>query len=178
MRGVFLVGPPGAGKTTQGALLAQSLGGVHRSMGELVRAARADGLRLPPPAAITEPARMATVGLILTSIPDTATLLILDGFPRSPGQLAWLPVIAPAGSTIIEIHAPLATCIARMKGRGREGEDMVTIAYRHDAYARAAAQLRDAAADLGISVQHVDGEGDAALVRQRIAVIGEASKSL
>lgn len=177
MRGVFLVGPPGAGKTTQGGLLAQALGGVHRSMGELVRAARASGRRLPPPSSTSDAARQVTLELILGSLPDPTSLLILDGFPRSPGQLAWLPVIAPAGRTIIEIQTSLAICIARMKGRGREGEDMATIAYRHDAYARAAAQLRDAAADFGISVQQVDGEGDAALVSQRIAAIGDTARS-
>lgn len=174
MRGVFLVGPPGAGKTTQGAMLAHTLGGTHRSMGELVRTARAAGARLPSPAATSAAARQATVELIRGSLHAPTPSLVLDGFPRSPGQLAWLGDVAPGGCTIIEIRVGVGTCIERMKGRGRAGEDMATIAFRHDVYARASAALHGAAAGQGLQVRQVDGELEAHEVAAQIRALTEA----
>lgn len=167
MRGVFLIGPPGAGKTTQGALLAKTLGGVHLSMGELVRGWRAAGVPVPSPRANGAAARDRTLALLADAVPQTE-LLVLDGFPRSPSQLGWLPGVAPDGAVIIEIRPSLATCIVRMKARGRVGEDMATIAYRHDTYARSAGTILHAAQQQNLKVLQVDGEGSPADVAASI----------
>lgn len=181
MRGVFLVGPPGAGKTTQGERLAAALGGVHLSMGELVRRWRAEGVPVPSPRADGSTARDRTLALLRQAMSSTE-LLVLDGFPRTPAQAAWLPEIAPAGVTLVELRAPLGACIARMKGRGRAGEDMATIALRHDTYDHQAPALRAAAAALGAPVLVVEGEGSvdevASAVRAALADAGLAGQRL
>lgn len=167
MRGVFLIGPPGAGKTTQGALLAQSLGGVHLSMGELVRGWRAAGVPVPSPRADGAAARDRTLALLAEAVPQTE-LLVLDGFPRTASQAAWLVDITPGGACLVEIRAPLSECIARMKSRGRDGEDMATIALRHDSYQQAAVAVCGAVGRLGLPLSIVDGEGGAEQVHARI----------
>lgn len=168
MRGIFLVGPPGAGKTTQGARLAPALGGAHRSMGELVRARRAAGGHVPPLSATTDAARAATVELVRRSLHAPVAVLVLDGFPRTPSQLGWLTDVAPEGERVLELQVPLSTCIARMKARGRSGEDMATIAFRHDQFTQAIAHVRQAAAAKGVAWEVVDGEGEAAKVLERL----------
>lgn len=167
MRGIFLIGPPGAGKTTQGDLLAQSLGGVQRSMGELVRGWRADGIPVPSPRADSAVARDRTLALLADAVPPTE-LLVLDGFPRTASQAAWLLDMTPGGACLVEIRAPLSECIARMKRRGRAGEDMATIALRHDTYQQAAVAVYAAAGRLGLPLSIVDGEGGVEQVSARI----------
>ncbi len=89
----MLLGPPGAGKGTQGKALAQRLGVAHVASGDLFREHEAEG---------TELGRLAksymdrgelvpdhvTIGVVLQQIhdPDCAKGYILDGFPRTLEQ--------------------------------------------------------------------------------------------
>ena len=43
---VIMVGPPGVGKGTQGVLLAEAMNSRHIATGDLLRAARRDGIEL------------------------------------------------------------------------------------------------------------------------------------
>jgi adenylate kinase len=91
MRIVF-VGPPGAGKGTQGKAVCDRYGIPQISTGDMLRAAKSAGT-LPPPLA----AQMAAGGLVpdaevirlideRTRLPDCAPGFLLDGFPRTVPQ--------------------------------------------------------------------------------------------
>jgi adenylate kinase len=90
---VILLGPPGAGKGTQAAMLAEKTNLVHVSSGDLFRAA----LRDETPLGLKAKEYMdrgdlvpddVVIGMIQERIsqPDCATGVIFDGFPRTAEQ--------------------------------------------------------------------------------------------
>ena len=90
---VLLIGPAGAGKGTQAAILSRRLGLPHLSSGDLFRDALRQGSPLGEQArAFMERGDLVpddlTIGLVMDRLarPDTAAGAILDGFPRTAAQ--------------------------------------------------------------------------------------------
>ena len=90
---VILMGPPGAGKGTQAARVAQGLGVVHVATGDLFREAMANGTPLGKQAEsyVKSGAYVpdeVTLGLVRERLgqADAAAGAILDGFPRTEAQ--------------------------------------------------------------------------------------------
>lgn len=96
MRLIFL-GPPGAGKGTQASILANSLGILHISTGELLRKERKDKTKrgveaqsyIDRGALVPDRIVMEIVQEQLTK-PEAKAGWILDGFPRNVSQASWL----------------------------------------------------------------------------------------
>src|SRR5687768_17678381 len=125
---IVLLGPPGSGKGTQAALLAQALGVPAVSTGELFRAHVAAGTELGRTAAA-----FATVGDLVpddvtTAMlverlerPDCLTGYLLDGFPRTVGQAERLREELRARATqldaVIDLEVADAELIRRMAAR-------------------------------------------------------------
>lgn len=125
---IILLGPPGAGKGTQARMLEEAFGLVQLSTGDLLRAAVAAGTE----AGKAAKAVMAAGGLVSDEIvlailkdrmaqPDTAKGVILDGFPRTPGQAGALDaLLAAQGQKIdaaISLEVDDAEMVARVSGR-------------------------------------------------------------
>jgi len=92
---LVLVGPPGAGKGTQAAVLRARYQLAHISTGDLLREQVRQGTPLGREAsAVISSGGLVPDQVILDMVearlrqPDTANGFILDGFPRSPGQVA------------------------------------------------------------------------------------------
>src|SRR3990170_8754821 len=90
---VVLLGAPGSGKGTQGALLAQRLGVPLVSTGELLRAHAAAGTDLGRKVgSYLDRGDLVPDDLLLAALDDAlrATMTpggyVLDGFPRTPAQ--------------------------------------------------------------------------------------------
>jgi adenylate kinase len=90
---IVMLGPPGAGKGTQAALLAERLGIPHVASGDLFR----EALKAETELGLTAKAYMergelvpdeVTVGMVRERLrqPDCARGVILDGFPRTVEQ--------------------------------------------------------------------------------------------
>ncbi|MCC0073086.1 MAG: adenylate kinase [Rhodobacter sp.] len=125
---LILLGPPGAGKGTQARMLEERFGLVQLSTGDLLRAAVAAGT----PAGLAAKSVMEAGGLVSDEIvlailkdrmaaPDTARGVILDGFPRTPGQARALDaLLADQGLRIdaaISLDVDDAQMVARVSGR-------------------------------------------------------------
>jgi adenylate kinase len=94
---VILLGPPGAGKGTQGKLIAAHFGIPQISTGDILREHVARGTSL----GLEAKARMAAGDLVSDDLvngmvgerllyPDCRAGFILDGFPRTVAQAEWL----------------------------------------------------------------------------------------
>ncbi|HEY2824434.1 MAG TPA: nucleoside monophosphate kinase, partial [Gemmatimonadales bacterium] len=90
---VILLGPPGCGKGTQGALLAQRSGRPRYATGDLLRAAVRDGTALGKKAKgfmdqgllVPDEVILGLIEEVLASSP-AASGVIMDGFPRTVPQ--------------------------------------------------------------------------------------------
>lgn len=125
---VILLGPPGAGKGTQARKLEQASGLVQLSTGDLLRAAVAAGTEAGRAAqSVMEAGGLVSDEIVLAiltdrmSAPDTATGVILDGFPRTAVQAAALDdVLAARGMRVdaaVSMAVDDAAMVARVSGR-------------------------------------------------------------
>lgn len=143
------MGPPGAGKGTQGELLAQRLDVRRLSTGEMLREARArqtllgreaqrfmDAGELVPDAVV--------LGLVEEALngagPDSG--FILDGFPRTVAQAEGLGELLAGRGTRIDavllLKVPEEELVRRLTGRGavegRTDDDPETVMRRIQVY--------------------------------------------
>jgi len=119
---VFL-GPPGVGKGTQAARLAQELRVPHLSTGDILRAAVAARTPLGLEAeGHMSAGRLVPDDLVLRILrerlasPDTREGFILDGFPRNRAQAEALSGITPV-DVVLALDLPSDVLVERITGR-------------------------------------------------------------
>lgn len=145
---VLMLAPPGGGKGTQGARLADALGVEHVSSGDLLRAAVAEGTplghevdgylkkgELAPDALVTEAIR---------PILQTRDSYVLDGFPRKLSQTEGVDF-----DTVVYLDVPEDVVTRRLLARGRADDKREVIAER----------LRQYHADTAPLVDHYNAKG-------------------
>ncbi len=125
---IILLGPPGAGKGTQAAMLVEKFGITHISTGDMFREAIKQGRELGLQVkAIMEKGQLVpdelTVAVVRERLarPDCENGFLLDGFPRTIPQADALGGIL-AGlnrslDTVINIEIPDDVLQSRMTGR-------------------------------------------------------------
>ena len=127
-KNVILMGPPGAGKGTQAARVAQGLGVVHVATGDLFREAMANGTPLGKQAEsyVKSGAYVPdeiTLGLVRERLsqPDAAAGAILDGFPRTVAQADGLDRLLAERSAkvdrVVYLDVPESALMRRLTGR-------------------------------------------------------------
>ncbi len=125
---LILLGLPGAGKGTQAHILAERLGLLHISTGDMFREAAANGTELGLRAqAFMNKGELVpdevTIGMLLERIalPDAGKGIMLDGFPRTIPQAEALDAaLEDRGSQIdavLYIEVPEDQLMARLTGR-------------------------------------------------------------
>lgn len=119
---VFL-GPPGAGKGTQAARLAQELGIVHLSTGELLRKAVAQQTQLGMEAdGFIRAGQLVPDALVVRILqerldhPDTHVGFLLDGFPRNLAQAELLERYVPV-DPVVAFEIPEELLLQRLTER-------------------------------------------------------------
>lgn len=169
---IVLLGPPGSGKSTQGAVLAKDLGRTWLSVGDLIRGC---GRRLPrgPGGLASTEATVALVREALAARPR-ATDLVLDGFPRSAEQVPAAIELLGGPPVCVQLELDITTALARMRGRGRPGEDGARQAQRYTEHAWRERALVEALRAHGAPVLAVDAHGPPAQVARHIATALEA----
>ena len=185
---LVLLGPPGAGKGTQAARLAEKLSIPAISTGDIFRANIKGGTELGKKVqAITASGALVpdelTNDLVRDRLaqPDAAEGFLLDGYPRNAAQVAALDaILADSGRALdgaVEITADFDVVTERLlkraqiEGRADDTEDVVR--HRLDVYAEQTAPISALYADRGLLVQ-VDGIGEVDEVTERLlAAIGD-----
>src|SRR5699024_1637652 len=178
---LVLLGPPGAGKGTQAALLSEKLGVPHISTGDLFRANISQGTDLGVeakryiddgdlvPADVTNRLVEARI-----SEPDDTEGLLQDGYPRSTEQDDALKVmLQDAGTSIdavLEVKIYEDTIVIRMLARGGEGETEDVIRNQMSVYHSETAPLLQYYAE---QVKTIDAVGEVDEINDRaMAAVG------
>jgi len=128
---VLLLGPQGAGKGTQGKLVAAEHGIPHVATGDMLRAAIADGSELGRQVRpLYDAGRLVPDDLMIELIrdrlarEDTAEGFVLDGFPRTPAQAAaldeLLDEIGRPLTVVLEFQLPEEVAIERLRRRAED----------------------------------------------------------
>jgi adenylate kinase len=162
---LLLLAPPGAGKGTQGARLADRLGVQHVSAGELLRAeARAGTPAGREVAGYLQRGDLVPDAIVFDVLTPTVVAAvarggyILDGFPRTLTQATTAADLgARLGLTlraVVYLYASESVLVQRLLGRAREGgrsdDTAAVIRHRLDVFATTTSPLIDYYRDRGI----------------------------
>ncbi len=173
---ILFVGPPGAGKGTQAARVAERLGIPHISTGDMFRDHVARGTELGM--------RVDSIMKAGEYVPDEITVemlgeriaesdaadgFILDGFPRTVGQVEALDgLIGRHGlDTVVVFEVDEDALVERLLARGRVDDTEETIRTRFQVYQEQTAPLLEIYGPRGIVVS-IDGIGDMDEITERI----------
>jgi adenylate kinase len=179
---VLFMGPPGAGKGTQAALVAEHFGIPQISTGDIFRANAAAGTELGViakrymkageyvPDEVTNDMVRARLGE-----PDARQGFLLDGYPRTVDQVARLDeMLAELGTSLdgvivlrVDREELIARLLERARTSGRADDTEDVIRYRQEVYAEQTAPLLSLYSERGLVVE-VDGHGTVDEVAERI----------
>ena len=179
---LIILGAPGSGKGTQGALLSTRLGIPKISTGDLLRAAVKDGTRLGTEAkGYMEKGLLVPDQIILGLIEEVlgsaeaAQGVIMDGFPRTEAQAEAVDKLLTAQQRQVDkvllIDVPEEELVQRMVRRaeieGRSDDTPDTIRKRQGVYQQQTAPLI-AFYDRRNLVTRVDGKGTVEEIAERV----------
>jgi adenylate kinase len=123
MHRIVFLGPPGAGKGTQAAILAKELGVPHLSTGDLLRTAVRERSRLGEEAeGYMRAGKLVPDDLVLRLIrerlgrPEAARGFLLDGFPRNRAQAEALAEVTPI-DTVVAFEIDPGVLVRRLSER-------------------------------------------------------------
>jgi len=170
---LLLIGPPGAGKGTQAAILAQTFGIPAISTGDIFREHVRNETELGKrakefmdrgdnvPDSLTNELVADRIGQA-----DCASGFLLDGFPRTTAQVDALNgMLAEQGTAldaVVELVADVEIVVERIKKRaieqGRTDDDESVVRHRLEVYREQTAPLIDLYGQTGLLVS-VDGIG-------------------
>lgn len=152
MTKLIFLGPPGAGKGTQGKIVADKKRIPHISTGDILRQAIIDQTLLGLKAkSYMDRGDLVPNELILDLISerlqaeDAQKGWILDGFPRNVAQADFLSDLLKQLNqqcdAVVNLDVPDEVLIKRLLGRGRQDDNEETIAKRLDVYREQTAPL-------------------------------------
>lgn len=165
---IVMLGPPGSGKGTQAALLAEKLGLPAISTGEMLRQAVLAGNELGrkvdaimASGALVDDATMGEVVEERLAAEDARQGFILDGYPRTMAQVESLERILEAESWAIDaalaIEVSEAVLTERALARQRADDTAEVIGERYRVYEEKTAPLLDYYGGRGLLLR-VDGD--------------------
>lgn len=161
---LVLLGPPGAGKGTQAAILSEKLGVPHISTGDLFRANIGEGTPLGLEAKSYMDAGNlvpddVTVRMVESRLSedDAKAGFLLDGFPRTVPQAVELERILKGLGLkldgVVQFDVSEDVVVERMLARGRADDTEEVIRNRMQVYARETAPLLDHYSDMIIKIK-------------------------
>lgn len=179
---IVLIGPPGAGKGTQAAIVATRLGIPHVSTGDIFRANVSSGTPLGLQAkGFMDAGEYVPDGVTNAMVRDRLSHddcrpgFLLDGFPRTPEQLVELDAMLASTGTRLDVVLELTVAVDEIVDRlvrraaeqGRSDDTESVIRRRLEVYAEQTAPLTTRYAERGL-LRRVDGMGGIDDVTARI----------
>lgn len=172
---ILLFGPTGAGKSMQGQMLAVRQGWKWLSTGEMLRQSED-----PEIIKILKSGELVSDELTYKVFEEAVqeardknyANIIVDGFPRTKEQAAWLDDymerMGEKIDTVISLEVPEAEIMRRLEKRARMEDTPETIARRMTIYRQKMYPVLGIFAEAGVRIVHLDGVGSAGEVHDRI----------
>ncbi|WP_404371850.1 adenylate kinase [Kytococcus sedentarius] len=185
MTRMIILGPPGAGKGTQAALIAERYGIPAISTGDIFRAnIKAETELGQQVKEITSSGALVPDELTNRIVEDRLAQtdaqegFLLDGYPRNLGQVEALDTMLRATGqsldVVIELVVDTEEVVQRLLKRaeieGREDDTEEVVRHRMDVYTEQTAPLSEAYDKRGL-LERVDGLGEVDEVTARIAEV-------
>jgi adenylate kinase len=179
---LLFIGPPGAGKGTQATRVAERLGIPHISTGDMFRHHVSEGTELGRQVDVIMKAGdyvpdEITVAMLEERISrsDAESGFILDGFPRTTGQVEALDGLIGASGLdyVVVFDVDEDALVDRLLVRGRADDTEETVRNRLQIYQEQTAPLLDIYRSRDLVV-HVDGMGSMDEITERILTVLEA----
>lgn len=172
---ILLFGPTGAGKSMQGQMLAVRQGWKWLSTGQMLRESSD-----PEVIDVLKSGELVsdelTYEVFDQAIQDAYDKkypnIIVDGFPRTKDQAAWLSDYLEGHNekidVVIVLEVPESEIMQRLEKRQRMEDTPETIAKRMTLYRQKMYPVLGTFAEDGIKIVHLDGTGTAGEVHDRI----------
>lgn len=172
---ILLFGPTGAGKSMQGQMLAVRQGWKWLSTGEMLRQSND-----PQVIATLKSGELVsdelTYQVFEKAVQDARDKrypnIIVDGFPRTKDQAAWLAKymedMQEKIDEVIVLEVPEGEIMRRLAKRARMEDTPETIAKRMTIYRQKMYPVLGIFAEDGVKIVHLDGTGSAGEVHDRI----------
>ena len=172
---IVFFGPAGAGKSMQGQMLAARQGWKWLSTGEMLRQSTDENvIRTLKSGELVgdELTYRVFEGAIQEARDKNYPNIIVDGFPRTKEQAAWLDEymlrMNEKIDIVIALEVPEAEIMSRLEKRGRMEDTPETIARRMTIYRQKMYPVLGTFAEAGVRIVHLDGTGTAGEVHDRI----------
>ncbi|MBB1562589.1 nucleoside monophosphate kinase [Candidatus Saccharibacteria bacterium] len=172
---ILLFGPTGAGKSMQGQMLAVRQGWKWLSTGEMLRSSSdPEVIRLLKTGELINDE--LTYEVFTEAVADAKRRqfpnIIVDGFPRTKAQAAWLSGYLEETKQqidlVVALEVPEAEIMQRLAKRQRMEDTPETIARRMTIYRQKMYPVLGTFAEDGVKIVHIDGTGPAGEVHDRI----------
>lgn len=172
---ILLFGPPGAGKSMQGQMLAVRQGWKWLSTGEMFRQSQDETI-----ASLLKTGELVSDEMVYQVFEEAVSQakakdyanIIVDGFPRTKDQASWLDdFLARADEKIdvvIVLEVPEAEIMKRLEKRQRSEDTPETVSKRMAIYRQKMYPVLGIFAEAGVRIIHLNGVGTAGEVHDRI----------
>ena len=170
---ILLMGVAGAGKSTQGKLLADKKGYAWISTGEILRVLITGTRRQQMlQGKLLSDAEMTKVMDKVFDLIDPNDEFVLDGFPRSTGQTKWLLEQADKSRfskiIVLNLQASEQDVKLRLLNRGRVDDTQEVISKRFAEYKEVTLPILNTLKDHGVKIYEIDASQNSDSIHSQI----------
>lgn len=170
---IILFGPPGAGKSVQGQILAARHGWRWLSTGQLLRNSKDPAIlkQMGAGALVDDAVARAVFTKALEQSTDQDRVVI-DGYPRELSQAKWLvenqPLHGRSVDLVLVLEVPEQELLRRLERRHRADDTVASRKERLQIYNKRVKDVTEYLNQQKIAVVHINGTGTVGEVHDRI----------